>query len=92
MKVSEVTTEIINNYLRSDETELSIDVFLQAAKSFIKGYTGLTDELIDTHEDITVALLVLISDMYDNRQYTVNNDKVNVVAKSILNMYCTNLL
>ena len=58
----------------------------------MKGYTGLNEAAIDTHEDITIAVLVLVSDMYDNRQMTVDKNNVNRVVDTILGMYCVNLL
>ena len=58
----------------------------------MKGYTGLDETAIDTHEDITIAVLVLVSDMYDNRQMTVDKNNVNRVVDTILGMYCENLL
>ena len=47
---------------------------------------------IDEHEDLTLAVLVLVSDMFDNRQMTVDKSNVNRVVDTILGMYCTNML
>jgi uncharacterized phage protein (predicted DNA packaging) len=95
-KASEITKDDIKNYLRIDLDFINDDTLitsiLASGKSYIKGYTGLDDATIDTHEDITIALFVLCSEMYDNRQYTVQNDKVNPIIKSILDMYSINLL
>lgn len=91
MTVTAVTNTDLTNYVRTDETE-DMTMFLNGAKGFIMSYTGMTIEEIDTHEDITAVLFVLVSDMYDNRSYTVQNDKVNLVAKMTLDMYCKNLL
>lgn len=91
MKVSEITNAALVDYVRVDTTE-DLTMFLSGAKAFIRSYTGMTDEEIDTHEDITPVCFVLVADMYDNRQYTVQNDKVNKVVEITLNMYCKNLL
>lgn len=91
MKVSEITNASLTNYVRVDETE-DLTMFLSGAKAFIRSYTGMTDEEIDTHEDITPVCFVLVSDMYDNRQYTVQSNNVNKVVEITLNMYCKNLL
>ena len=98
MKVSEITLSNISRQIREDETFLTEDdrkylVILQkAAVEYVKSYTGLDDAAIDTHEDITIAVLVLISDMYDNRQMYVDKANVNRVVDTILGMYCENLL
>ena len=65
---------------------------LDSAKGYIRDYTGLTDEEIDTHADFLTALLVLCQDMYDNRAMYVEKSNVNRVVESILNMHRVNLL
>lgn len=98
MKVSEITLSDICRQIRVDEDYITKDerqhlaVIQKAAVEYVKGYTGLDDVEIDTHEDITIAVLVLISDMYDNRQMTVDKGNVNRVVDTILGMYCINLL
>ena len=91
MKVSEITTNDLKEYLRLDN-DSQLDIMLASAKAYVKSYTGLTDDEIGAHEDISHAIFVLVSDMYDNREIAVKNENVNVVVKSILDMYCTNLL
>ena len=63
-----------------------------AAVEYCKGYTGLTEEQLDQHEDITIAVLMLIADMYDNRQLQVDKNIMNKTAETILGMYCVNFL
>lgn len=104
MKVSEVTLATLKNYIRvdHDEDDVLLGAILVGAKAFIKGYTGLplvddlaTEEIehnIDQHEDISIALLVLCSEMYDNRSYSVDNHEVNPVVRTILQMYSVNNL
>lgn len=96
MKISEITIQDLMNYAREDNNEAEViktfEAILIACKSYIKGYTGLTDAQMDTKEDLTIALQVLANDMYDNRAMTVQNDKVNTVIKSILDMHSINLL
>lgn len=103
MKVSEITIDDIcrqirqeKAYLTSDDTVL-IPILQKSAIEYVKAYTGLDDDEIDTHEDITIAVLVLISDMYDNRQMYVNSGSKgyinsNRVVDTILGMHCMNLL
>lgn len=94
MKLSEVTISTVKEYLRvtSDDEDNTIELIISGATAYIKGYTGLDKITIDTHEDITIAFLSLCSDMFDVRQVTVQNDKVNPVVSTILSMYATNYL
>ncbi|MGK0467145.1 head-tail connector protein [Clostridium sp.] len=93
MKISEVTTETASEYLRLDFEEPLLPIMLIGAKSYIKAYTGIKEDVdLDSKEDLTLAYLALVSDMYDNRSATVEKDKVNKIVDTILNMYCVNLL
>lgn len=93
MKVSEVTPADLAEFLRLDEyQEDEMQRILDSAKGYIRDYTGLTDEEIDTHADFLTALLVLCQDMYDNRAMYVEKSNVNWVVESILNMHRVNLL
>jgi uncharacterized phage protein (predicted DNA packaging) len=94
MKFSEVTTDIIKSYgkIETNDNDSIISIILSAAKSHIQSYTGLTLVQVDEKEDVTIALMVLCNDMYENRQYIVENDKVNIVVKSILDKHCINFL
>ena len=94
MKPSEVTVDILKNYIRIDTTDddglLAIE--LAGVKAYIKGQTGLDDAGMDTKEDLTLAVLVLCSEMYDNRQFTVDKTAVNPIVKSAIDMHSINLL
>lgn len=98
MMTSEIGVGEICRQIRTDEAYLTaedkahLEVLRKAAVEYVKGYTGLDESGIDAHEDVTVAVLVLISDMYDNRQMTVDKNNVNRVADVILGMHCVNLL
>ncbi|CEG26007.1 head-tail connector protein [Bacillus sp. B-jedd] len=94
MKISEVSVQDLKDYAHvfHGEDDKLFDGILAAGIAFIKGYTGLSAEQMDTKEDLTIALKVLSNEMYDNRTFTVENDKVNKVIKSILDMHSINLL
>ncbi|MEH7391768.1 head-tail connector protein [Bacillus sp. JJ1474] len=96
MKISEVTIQDLKEYAReyNDDpvTNRTFETILTAVKSYIQGYTGLSVEQMDTKEDLVIAMKVLSNEMYDNRTFTVENDKVNTVIKSILDMHSVNLL
>ena len=71
MKISEVPDRIILKNCNAYEEDIDlIEVYKDAAKSYIKNYTGLSDEELDKYDDLTTAYLCIISDMYDNRTFT----------------------
>lgn len=98
MKVSEITTKELSDYLRLDdptETEFSeLARMKQRAASFMKSYTGLGDEEIDSHDEMAQALLVLVADMFENRNLYIEGkaSNINKMAESILAMHSVNLL
>lgn len=92
MKVSEVTLEMVKNYLRvdSDSDDVLIQALMTASENYIKSYLG-TDNL-DQWEDVTVAYLCLISDMYDVREWKTNIANNNNTVTCILGFHCGNFL
>ncbi|SNR85966.1 uncharacterized phage protein (possible DNA packaging) [Anaerovirgula multivorans] len=98
MKVSEITNKEVAEYLRLEHEELTEDELnqlnslLNIAKKFIKSYTGLTTEKIDTHEDFHIVVMILCQDMYDNRQIYIEKGNLNKVVETILGMHSVNLL
>lgn len=98
MKVSELTNQIICSHiheildnLTADEVTL-LEAMQSAAVSYCTNYTGLQQTDLDNYEDITIAVLTLISDMWDERSMTVDKNNVNRVVDTILGMHCINLL
>lgn len=94
MKISEVTITDLKEYANVDH-DYDNNIFsniLLSSKSYIKSYTGLNEEQIDSKEELTIALMILCNEMYENRIYTVENDKVNKIVNSILDMHSINLL
>ena len=93
MKLREVTEEDVMGFGRIEEEDRRlIPAILSAARSYVLGYTGLSLEETDPYEDITLACLVLCCEMYDNRNLTVENEKVNPYIKSVLAMHAVNYL
>lgn len=95
-KVSEIAVTDIASYIRLPELdgddERTLTDLLLISKSFIKSYTGLTDEQIDEHEDFIIVVLILCQDMWDNRTLYVDNSNLNKVVDTILGMHSVNLL
>jgi uncharacterized phage protein (predicted DNA packaging) len=94
MRMSEVTITELKNYAHvyHDVDDNLFTAILIAAKSYIQSYTGLSSESMDMKEELTIALFVLSTEMYENRMYTVERSSVNQVVQSILNMHSINLL
>jgi uncharacterized phage protein (predicted DNA packaging) len=98
MKISEITIVELKNYLHVYHTEDDnlISAILIASKAFVKNYTGLTDDSLnmsgDSSDDLSMAVFILASELYDNRSYTVDKTSVNPVIQTILNMHSVNLL
>ena len=96
MKVSELTQAVVADYCRiiiedqTDAERLVLDAMIEAAKKYCIGYTGLTEEELDEHEDIAIAVLVLVGDMYDNRLMNVDRQNINRTVDTILGMHCVN--
>ena len=94
MKISEINRKDIKDYLHvyHDEDDTLISAILTASRSFVKNYTGLTNESLDAKDDLSMAVFILSSELYDNRAYTVENNNVNPVIEAILGMHSVNLL
>nr|DAZ72582.1 MAG TPA: head tail connector [Caudoviricetes sp.] len=95
-KIGELTYEDVANYIRIselDDTDINfINMLIEVSKAYICKYTGRTLEELDRYSDMVIVMYVLCQDMYDNRTLYVNNDSVNKVVSSILDMYSVNLL
>lgn len=94
MRVSEVTTEFASEYCGiSDVGEsVRVELCMSAAKAYIQSNIGLSAEDVDEHEDITIAYLTLVNEMYNNRDYTVEKAAKNPLIEQILAMHPKNLL
>lgn len=96
MKINEITLEIVRDYCGisdSDSDEIIKKVLMPSAEKFITGYTGLSAEEINAHEDLSTAFLVLVNDMYTQRDYTLSFQKqINPAVSTILGMYSVNYL
>ena len=98
MKLSEITIGTAAGYLRFEDGEYDenlLTAVMQAARSYIEHYTGLSATELDRYEDVSIAFLVLCQDLYDNRtmypdtRYAAN---ANRVVSSILDLHARNLL
>ncbi len=100
MKISEISEQDIICYLKIDESEVDSDLrrelasFRTAAVEYVRTYTGLSAQELDSHDDLTVAVFILISDFYDNRALYLpsNQAQVSKAVENILGLYQINLL
>ena len=97
MKLSEIDVPFVKEYLRqdSDEDDKLIGVILEGAKDYIVKYTGQSLEQLEDSEDLTIAVLVLVAEFYDNRTISVNeriNLRINSMLESLIGRYSINLL
>lgn len=98
MKVSEVDVQDLAEYARLDDPgdiELKeLERMKGSAVAMITAYTGLSEEELDEHEDITQALFVLVMDMFDNRNLLIDckSTNLNPAVRTILSMHSVNLL
>lgn len=101
MKVSEISIVDVIVYIRhevedfNDENEIrQLTTMLTAAKNYVKSYTALSDAELDKREDITMAVLILCQDFYDNRSRNLMNNEsaVNKTLEALLGFHDHNLL
>ena len=92
MKISAVGVREIAAHVRAPEDDPMLQIYWAAAVNSILGYTGLDEAQADEYADLTVAALVITSEMYDNRQMQVENDKVSRVVESFIGLHDRNLL
>lgn len=95
-KVSDITVSDVANYIRLSEVtsdeEKELNNYLRIAIDYVKNYTGLNDDAIDSHEDLVLPVLVLCQDMYDNRAYMVDKTNTNPFVEAILSLHSVNFL
>lgn len=101
MKVSEIKATDIALYLHYDEEIIGnltaaeckeLDEFKKIAVAFVCSYTGLKENELDAHEDISIVVLVLCQDMHDNRCLYVDKGNISFMVKSILDLHSVNLI
>ena len=96
MKVSDMTVNDIVEYCRIEEPSEDdlrfISQAMEAAKAYIRSYTGLDNDRIDLHEDFIIVVYILVQDMYDNRSLYTESKSLNNTVETILGMHSVNLL
>lgn len=85
-KISEASLSDVKQALRVDTEE--DDEFLEGimgnAVAFIVDQTGLTEERVMDMPVLYYPFLCVCQYMYDERNYTVNQDKLNPMAMAVI--------
>ena len=94
MKVSELTIDLVKQYLRIDgnDDDILVNLLLESAKAYASGYMGCAIEDMDQWPDVTIAILAMVADTYEVRQFTTSVVSTSPLILGALDMHCTNLL
>lgn len=94
MKVSELTLDIIKQYLRIDgnDDDILLNMLLASSIQYCTSYMGCTKAELEKYEDVTIVILGLISDSYEVRQFTTSTITLNPVMQGVLDLHCSNFL
>lgn len=96
MEISKLTTEDVKYYLRIVESDEQDDALiasiLNGSKSYVSGQTGLSMDEMDKYSDLTIAILIICQDMYDNRSMYVDKNNLNKTVESIISMHSSHLV
>lgn len=94
MKTSELTLDVIKQYLRIDgnDDDILLNAFLSASIQYCTSYMGCTLEDLEKYDDVTIVILALISDSYEVRQFTTSTVTTNPIMQGILDLHCSNFL
>ena len=92
MKVSELTLDIIKQYLRIDgnDDDLLLEMLLASSIQYCTSYMGCTNEDLEKYDDVTIVVLSLIADSYEVRQFTTSTITLNPVMQGVLDLHCGN--
>ena len=94
MKTSELTLDVIKQYLRIDgnDDDILLNAFLSASIQYCTSYMGCTLEDLEKYDDVTIVILTLISDSYEVRQFTTSTVTTNPIMQGVLDLHCSNFL
>lgn len=94
-RVSDITAQDVADYIRLDADatdENTLNTIIGIAKTFVKNYTGRSEEEMDNIQDFVIVVLILCQDMWDNRTLYVDKSNLNKVIETILGLHSVNLL
>lgn len=95
---SQMSRDVICQHLRLDVRYVEpdewayIDALRRAAIEYVCDQCAVDGKYVDEHEDLAVAVLVLISDMYDQRGRYVDSRYANRTVEAILSHHDRNFI
>lgn len=98
MRISDLTVETTKQFIRAEDGDVQPEILslaMESAKTYMRSYTGLNELELDEIEEMVLAFLVLVQDMYDNRTMhpdTKYANSGNKTVQTILDMHRRNLL
>lgn len=94
MKTSELTLDVIKQYLRIDgnDDDILLNAFLSASIQYCTSYMGCTVEDLEKYDDVTIVILALVADSYEVRQFTTSTVTTNPIMQGVLDLHCGNFL
>ena len=94
MKLSEVSLSIVKQHcgISGEDSDALLGVYMAAAKRLACDYTGLDETKIDEFEDITVAYLDMINEMFSQRAVMTSGTQMNEFVRQILDIHSVNYL
>lgn len=94
MKTSELTLDVIKQYLRidGDDDDILLNAFLRASIQYCTSYMGCTLEDLEKYDDVTIVILALVADSYEVRQFTTSTVTTNPIMQGVLDLHCGNFL
>ena len=96
MKVSDLTADFLADYIKTDKTIQSeinlITMLKESAINYFCNVTGLEEFELDEDDDITLAIMILVQDSYDNRAMYVESTNVNRTVQGIIDAHRRNFL
>lgn len=98
MRISDLTADEVQQYIRAEDGDVQTEILnmvMESAKTYMRSYTGLSEYELDDIEEMAIAYLVLVQDMYDNRTMhpdTKYANSENKTISTILDMHRRNLL
>lgn len=94
MKFKDVDLDLLKQHLKvnyNDDDQL-LTAILEAGKDYIQKYTSRDIESLNNSDSLSIALLVICADFYEERNYSTNEYKPNMLVENMLNMSRDNLL
>lgn len=90
--IKDIDLVFIKHYLRIEEEfeedDNELEVFLYIAKEYLKEICGLTEEQYLNADTLSPALLILVSEMYEQRSCIIpSNSKVNPILQRYINTH-----